>query len=442
MQIPGALKTVGMLLAGALLLAGCSDMLRLQQDSRGGGNAGIALQQVPDDVNEISLSVRASDMETQRETISVGSSSMSLEVPPGPDRTFRAQAGDYTARVTTDVPPSGTTVRLQLNVLSDLSVNSGNGEVAFTWSDPPDTDLNQVEISWDPADDRQQPITVSPGEETATVTGLTNGTEYTFTVKAIYDGGNASAGATVRAKPAVEYTVTYNANGATSGTAPADQTKIAGTDLTLATNSAGLARDGFTFAGWNTASDGSGESYAAGETYGTDADLTLYAEWTYLEYNIGDTGPAGGTIFYDDEDDGTDDIAGARYLEVAPASTEWTDIEWGDLGTEIGGDAQLTGIGDGRAATDAIVAHMEGKSITGSPAQRADTLSEGGYSDWFLPSKDELDLMLNVNGGFDLNTFWSSSEDTQDNAWAQFKGGNSNILTKNNNKHVRAIRAF
>jgi hypothetical protein len=85
---------------------------------------------------------------------------------------------------------------------------------------------------------------------------------------------------------------------------------------------------------------------------------------------------------------------------------------------------------------------MEGKSITGSPAQRADTLSEGGYSDWFLPSKDELDLMLNVNGGFDLNTFWSSSEDTQDNAWAQFKGGNSNILTKNNNKHVRAIRAF
>jgi hypothetical protein len=186
-----------MLLAGALLLAGCSDMLRLQQDSRGGGNAGIALQQVPDDVNEISLSVRASDMETQRETISVGSSSMSLEVPPGPDRTFRAQAGDYTARVTTDVPPSGTTVRLQLNVLSDLSVNSGNGEVAFTWSDPPDTDLDQVEISWDSEDGPQQPIRVSPGEETATVEALTNGTEYTFTVKAIYDGGNASAGVTL-----------------------------------------------------------------------------------------------------------------------------------------------------------------------------------------------------------------------------------------------------
>jgi hypothetical protein len=136
-------------------------------------------------------------METQRETISVGSSSMSLEVPPGPDRTFRAQAGDYTARVTTDVPPSGTMVRLQLNLLSDLSVNSGDGEVAFTWSDPPDTDLDQVEISWNPADGPQQPITVSPGEETATVTRLTNGTEYSFTVKAIYDGGNASAGVTL-----------------------------------------------------------------------------------------------------------------------------------------------------------------------------------------------------------------------------------------------------
>jgi hypothetical protein len=102
-------------------------------------------------------------------------------------------------------------------------------------------------------------------------------------------------------------------------------------------------------------------SAGAGGSGGGDND-------TGSAYDVGDTGPAGGTIFYDDEADGIDDIAGARYLEAAPGSTEWNSIEWGDYGTEIGGDAQLTGIGDGQAATDAVVAHMESESITGTAA--------------------------------------------------------------------------
>ena len=79
-----------------------------------------------------------------------------------------------------------------------------------------------------------------------------------------------------------QYSVTYDANGADSGTAPEDQTKVEGTDLTLATNSGNLTRDGYTFAGWNTAADGSGTRYSGGSTYTDDADLTLYAEWTEL----------------------------------------------------------------------------------------------------------------------------------------------------------------
>lgn len=78
------------------------------------------------------------------------------------------------------------------------------------------------------------------------------------------------------------YAVTYNANGSTSGTAPGAQTKTQGIDLTLATNSGTLAKTGFTFAGWNTATDGTGTSYAVGATYSTDAALTLYAKWTTL----------------------------------------------------------------------------------------------------------------------------------------------------------------
>ena len=78
------------------------------------------------------------------------------------------------------------------------------------------------------------------------------------------------------------YTVTYDSNGSTSGTAPDAQTKTQGVDLTLATNSGALAKTGFTFAGWNTAINGTGTDYAVGATYSTDATLTLYAKWTAL----------------------------------------------------------------------------------------------------------------------------------------------------------------
>lgn len=80
--------------------------------------------------------------------------------------------------------------------------------------------------------------------------------------------------------PPVTYTVSFNANGAVSGTAPANQTKVQLVALTLATNSGGLALTGSTFNGWNTQPDGSGTHYAAGGAYTTDAALTLYAEWT------------------------------------------------------------------------------------------------------------------------------------------------------------------
>jgi uncharacterized repeat protein (TIGR02543 family) len=86
-------------------------------------------------------------------------------------------------------------------------------------------------------------------------------------------------GTTPPPPPPATYTVSYNANGATSGTAPASQTKTPDEPLTLATNSGNLARTGFTFAGWNTAADASGTNYAAGGTYSGNADLTLFARW-------------------------------------------------------------------------------------------------------------------------------------------------------------------
>lgn len=167
-------------------------------------------------------------------------------------------------------------------------------------------------------------------------------------------------------------------------------------------------------------------------------------------YDIGDTGPAGGLIFYIDEAD----TYSWTYLEVAPPATEWINGEWGDYGAEIGGDAALTGIGDGQAATDAIVGHMDGESITGTAAQLCDALSYGGYDDWFLPSKDELDAIWDnlvdngtgANsgvGGFATDDYWSSSEYDANYAWYQdFGDDNQNYYDKGNSYRVRAVRAF
>jgi autotransporter-associated beta strand protein len=77
----------------------------------------------------------------------------------------------------------------------------------------------------------------------------------------------------------IAYNVTYQGNGNTSGTLPADQTKYHGVDLSLATNSGNLNKTDYSFAGWNTAADGGGTSYPAGVTYSGNASLILYAQW-------------------------------------------------------------------------------------------------------------------------------------------------------------------
>jgi uncharacterized repeat protein (TIGR02543 family) len=81
------------------------------------------------------------------------------------------------------------------------------------------------------------------------------------------------------ANPAPTFTVTYNGNENDSGTKPDNQTKINNVTLVLATNSGDLEKGGSTFSGWNTAYDGSGTNYAAGESYTTNADLVLFAKW-------------------------------------------------------------------------------------------------------------------------------------------------------------------
>ena len=143
------------------------------------------------------------------------------------------------------------------------------------------------------------PVDANSYLQGATVTVLGAGTltrtGYTFngwnTVAngsgARYDAGNTytmgTANITFYAQwtPQATYTVTYSGNSSTGGAVPVDGNSYA-TGATVTVLGAGtLTRTGYTFKGWNTAANGSGASYVAGNTYtmGT-ASITFYAQWT------------------------------------------------------------------------------------------------------------------------------------------------------------------
>jgi len=83
-----------------------------------------------------------------------------------------------------------------------------------------------------------------------------------------------------------QYTVTFNANGATSGAAPASQTVYSGISITVPGQGT-LARSGKTFGGWNTQSNGGGTNYAVGATFTVTENVTLYAKWqSAVQYTV------------------------------------------------------------------------------------------------------------------------------------------------------------
>jgi hypothetical protein len=160
-----------------------------------------------------------------------------------------------------------------------------------------------------------------------------------------------------------------------------------------------------------------------------------------FKYTDSELGPAGGFIFYD-KGHFSD---GWRYLEVAPADYEFT-AQWSERGQDVTETLQI--IGSGQQNTILVVNRLSELDETGSAAQICDELTINGFSDWFLPSKDELDLIFQKLhkvglGGFSDTWYWSSSEYRDYTAWGQgFNTGDSYNYPKHNTLSVRAIRAF
>jgi hypothetical protein len=132
-------------------------------------------------------------------------------------------------------------------------------------------------------------------------------------------------------------------------------------------------------------------------------------------------------------------------LIAAPADQS-TGTDWGCYGIAISG-ADGTALGTGNQNTIDI---MAGCASAGIAARICGDLVLNSFSDWYLPSKDELNkLYLNQTavGGFLSGAgiyYYSSSETSATNVWAQTfpNGYQGQFSSKTALYRVRAIRAF
>ena len=138
---------------------------------------------------------------------------------------------------------------------------------------------------------------------------------------------------------------------------------------------------------------------------------------------------------------------------IAATSDQGRLITWDRLtgsfplyqGTNRG--ATGTAIGTGLSNTNTIIA-SQGGTATSYAAGVARAYTGGGYADWYLPSKDELNKLYLSRfdiGGYVTDAYWSSSERNNINAWAQdfFQPTYIASVDKVNIYfNVRAIRSF
>ena len=113
------------------------------------------------------------------------------------------------------------------------------------------------------------------------------------------------------------------------------------------------------------------------------------------------------------------------------------EAEWGCKGEKMGADSES----DGEYNTQKIVENCQEEDIA---ARLCAESSEGGYKDWYLPSKEELNLLYNNKdkiGGFSDDYYWSSSEYSSNRAWCQyFHDGYQYDDHKDNSYRVRCLR--
>ena len=178
----------------------------------------------------------------------------------------------------------------------------------------------------------------------------------------------------------------------------------------------------------------------------------LDARITALEPAVGDV-YQGGVVFYIFVEADAGYVAGETHGLIAAVADQSSGIQWRNGNTNQTTGATGTAVGTGAANTTTIVT-AQGATETSYAAGLAKAYAAGGYTDWFLPSKDELNLMysnigqgslLGNIGNFDDDYYWSSTEHDYSNAWYMHFDAELAFMAFNVKYYpanVRAVRAF
>jgi hypothetical protein len=150
----------------------------------------------------------------------------------------------------------------------------------------------------------------------------------------------------------------------------------------------------------------------------------------------------GGKVFYIFLPGDPGYIAGETHGLIAATEDQSTGIQWRNGVYMVTGASETT-LGTGSANTDEII-NDQGSGTYAASKARAHR--GGGYDDWYLPSKDELNLLYlqkTEDDGFASASYWSSTENSKKYAYRQyFVNGDQQVYDKSNLIYVRAVRAF
>jgi len=146
----------------------------------------------------------------------------------------------------------------------------------------------------------------------------------------------------------------------------------------------------------------------------------------------------GGTVFWVD--------ATGQHGLISSTSDQSTSMQW-YAGTNTYTMARGDGVSGGEMNTAIIIANQGNGTGSTYAARVCADLLISNYSDWYLPSKYELNLMhqqRTVIGGFSMEYYWSSTEYDNDEAWVQLFSpmGSQGGANKSGSYYVRAIRKF